>query len=108
MSARRRSVALVALAALTVAWAVLATDGSLTGLISVAPALLLLGPLLLHRYPGERGIERLRAAWSAPCSRPRPVDAAAPASPWTARVRGGLLLGRRLAVRPPPGLPAHA
>lgn len=104
----RRSLALVALAALAVAWTVLATDGSLTGLVSVAPALLLLGPLLLHRYPGERGIARLRAARSRRVSRVRPVDAPAPTTPWVARVRGGLLLGRRLAVRPPPALPAHA
>ena len=39
---------LLALAAVAVAWTVLATHGSPTGLISIAPVLLLLGPLL-HR-----------------------------------------------------------
>lgn len=108
MSVRRHPIALLALAAVAVAWTVLATDGSPTGLISVAPVLLLLGPLLLQRYPGERGIARLRAARSRAVRRARPADAAVPATPGVARVRGGMLLARRLAVRPPPALPAHA
>ena len=108
MPVRRHPIALLALAAVAVAWTVLATVGSPTGLISVAPVLLLLGPLLLQRYPGERGIARLRAARSRPVRHARPADAEIPATPKVAGVRGGLLLARRLAVRPPPARPAHA
>jgi len=104
----RRSIALLGLAAVTVAWALLATDGSATGLISIVPVLLLLGPLLLQRYPGERGIARLRAVRSRTATRARPADAVIPATPRVAGVRGGMLLARRLAVRPPPARPAHA
>ena len=105
----RRSIALLGLAALAVAWAVLATGGSPTGLVSIVPVLLLLAPLLLRRYPGERRIARLRGARSrtgpaCPARRRR----GARDRPRSRAARGGLLLGRRLAVRPPPGLPAHA
>ncbi len=91
-----------------VAAAVLATGGSITGLASIVPVLLLLGPLLLRTYPGERQIARLRAARSRPVRTIRPIDDAVPATVWAPRLTGRTVLGRRLAVRPPPVLRAHA
>ncbi len=104
----RRSIALLGLAALVVAWAIVATGGSMTGVVSLVPALLLLAALLLRRYPGEQQIERLRGAIAARLKRSRPSDVAVPRPVRVTTARGGLLLGRRLAVRPPPGRPAHA
>lgn len=104
----RRSIALFGLAALVVAWAVLATGGSPAGIASILPVLLLLAPLLLRRYPGERRIARLRAGRTPPAGRSRAAGVTPRGLPRITTARGGLLLGRRLAVRPPPGLPAHA
>ncbi len=104
----RRPNALLGLAALVVAWAVLATGGSLTGLASIVPVVLLLAPLLLRRYPGEQRIARLREARAHRTSRARPCDLALPRPACSTTARGGLLLARRLAVRPPPAQPAHA
>ena len=104
----RRPFAVPCLAAAVVAGAVLATAGSATGLISIVPVLLLLAPLLLRRYPGERQIARLRAARSRSVRAARPVDDAVPATPWASRLTSRSVLGRRLAVRPPPALAAHA
>jgi hypothetical protein len=104
----RRTVAVPCLAAAVAAAAVLATAGSVTGLVSIVPVFLLLAPLLLRRYPGERQIARLRAARSRARRPGRPMDDAAPATVWTARLTGGTVLGRRLAVRPPPAALAHA
>jgi hypothetical protein len=74
----------------------------LSGLLYLLPALLLALALLTRRYPGERVLVALRggrrARWPRPRSRApvrRPVRLVA--------VRGGLLIGRSLAVRPPPG-----
>ena len=104
-----RSLVVPCLAAAVVAACVLATSGSITGLVSIVPVLLLLTPLLLRSYPGERQLGRLRAARSRAVRRGRPADDAVPAATDRApRLTGRTVLGRRLAVRPPPALPAHA
>ena len=71
------------------------------GLLCLLPALLLGLTLLARRYPGERLLTSSRVSrrshWprarSSARTRPRPIATVA---------RGGLLLGRSLAVRPPP------
>jgi hypothetical protein len=69
--------------------------------LSAGPALVLLVVLALRRYPGERVLTVLTAraggnrARAGTSSQPPPsADIASP--------RGGLLLARSLAVRPPP------
>jgi len=67
-----------------------------------APLFLVAVPLLAGRYVGEERLERLREGFAA---RRRPVRAApAPAGLRFAVAfpRGGRLIGRSLAVRPPP------
>jgi hypothetical protein len=74
----------------------------LAGLLYLLPALTLALVLLARRYPGERALIALRreprnARWPHPRSRvptPRLASLAPP--------RGGLLIARSLAVRPPP------
>jgi hypothetical protein len=70
------------------------------GLLHAAPLLTLLGLLLAGRCPGAAAIARLAAG----AERRRSV-AAPPPLPRAgsrAQARGGALLGRALAVRPPP------
>jgi hypothetical protein len=75
----------------------------LHALLYLLPALLLVTPLLVRRYPGERALIALRRVERARWPRPR-------ASVPTHRrvvlvaVRGGRLIGSSLAVRPPPAL----
>lgn len=72
-------------------------------LLSLLPLAMLVGALVLGRYPGERTLARVRAA-----ARPRPVrraartTARAPRRPWAAAPRGGRLVGAAIASRPPP------
>jgi hypothetical protein len=78
----------------------------LSGLLYLLPALTLALVLLARRYPGERSLLALRhrrppARWPRPSST---VSAGRPAP--LAAVRGGLLIARSLAVRPPPAQPA--
>jgi hypothetical protein len=95
----RRVTALAAVVALTLtAVALVMIDSSA---LCVGPALVLLVVLALRRYPGERILAVLTArrgrhrAWARTSSQPpRSADIASP--------RGGLLLARSLAVRPPP------
>jgi len=73
-----------------------------SGLLHLAPALVLGVALLARRYPGERMLVRLAgSARRAPRRRLRLASgmrrSAAALVP-----RGGLLMGRSLAVRPPP------
>jgi hypothetical protein len=91
-------------AAITVAvtaWAL--AHGLDTGALFMAPALLLALPLLFGRYVGE---ERLlpRATRTPILRAPRQLAAARPLA--TTISRGGELIARFLAVRPPPLLPA--
>ena len=67
------------------------------------PALLLGGLLLLRRYPGERLLIARRARVAARWPRVRSA-AAGRTRPATKVARGGLLMARSLAVRPPPAL----
>jgi hypothetical protein len=73
----------------------------LHALLCLLPAVALAIPLLVRRYPGERTLLALRRA--EPTRWPRPRSS----TPLRRRVvmhtvRGGRLLGRSLAVRPPP------
>jgi hypothetical protein len=80
-----------------------AVFGVCVGLAHLAPFFVVLAPLLLGRYPGER---RLAAALVAR-SLPRPVRSAPVPAPRGRRVavpRGGALIAHALATRPPPGL----
>jgi hypothetical protein len=75
----------------------------LHAVLYLLPALLLVIPLLVRRYPGERVLIGLRRVERTRWPRPR-------ASVPTHRrvvlvaVRGGRLIGCSLAVRPPPAL----
>jgi hypothetical protein len=76
----------------------------LQALLCLLPALALAIPLLARRYPGERVLLALRrepAAGRWPRAR-----SASSAAPLVVLVpaRGGRLIGRSLAVRPPPSL----
>ena len=72
------------------------------GLLHLAPAIMLLLPLLAGRYVGEERIARARS--QATVRVPRPVAARLPRALRATPLRGGLLLaaglGRR-AARPP-------
>jgi hypothetical protein len=71
--------------------------------LCLLPAVALAVPLLMRRYPGERIIATLRGAsrrrWGRPRSSARRTRGAV-----VILARGGLLLARSLAVRPPPAL----
>jgi hypothetical protein len=89
--------------AVTVCWAfALALSGSTDALLFLAPALLIVAPLLAGRYPGEELIAKLAAKWSRPPR--RPIAALTPASrplaAWSPR--GTRLLAFSRAERPPP------
>lgn len=99
-SRRLRTTALIVLV-LTLACCALEGWGG-DGLLSVLPALLLALALLARRYPGERlliaACAARRTRWPRARSQPRMR-----AKPKATRIaRGGLLLARSLAVRPPP------
>jgi hypothetical protein len=86
-------------AVLAVVWlAGLHIGGLDTGILFLAPAFVLLLPLLAGRYPGERVLAperaRSRRATAFLVSFPRPRPRLAP--------RGGLLVGCSLAGRAPP------
>jgi hypothetical protein len=73
----------------------------LHALLCLLPAVALVVPLLARRYPGERMLVGYSRAKPIQWSRPRS------SSPGGRRVvlaavRGGLLIGSSLAVRPPP------
>jgi hypothetical protein len=73
----------------------------LTALLCLLPTLALVLPLLLRRYPGERLLTQLSQRAQRRWPRPRSSAGTARRMPVVV-VRGGLLLGRSLAVRPPP------
>lgn len=94
---------LVALAGMAVVIVVLvAIDPSALCLL---PALTLAVPLLMRRYPGERIIAALSGAARRRWARPRSIMQRSKTAVVLV-VRGGLLLARSLAVRPPPALSA--
>ena len=87
----------------TVCWALaLALSGSTDTLLFLAPALLIVAPLIAGRYPGEELIAKLAAKRSR---RPRrsavaPVPVPRPPVAWSPR--GTRLLAFSRAERPPP------
>ena len=102
MALRRRRLALLWFALLVSAWVVLAVvSGAETGLLYLAPALLLSAPLIVGRYLGEEQLADL-----AKRSPRRPARCAArlavPRSHVRLMQRGGRLVASSLAKRPPP------
>jgi hypothetical protein len=99
LRARRPVLAVALLAALALALAVLASLDP--NALCLLPALALAAPLILRRYPGERTLAGLcaspRPRWQRPRSSSPLGRAVLALTP-----RGGLLLARALAVRPPP------
>jgi hypothetical protein len=96
--AARAATGVVVLAAL---WLLgLHVGGLDTGLLFLAPAFVLLLPLLAGRYVGERALTPLRSAVRRPVAAalhlPRPRLRLVP--------RGGLLVGCSLAGRAPPAM----
>jgi hypothetical protein len=78
-----------------------------SGLLFLAPALLLLVALFAGRFPGERRLAALVArARPRTRRRARVRPASASRAPWVPLARGGALLAHSLAKRPPP-LIAH-
>lgn len=74
-------------------------------LLVLGPYAALMGALLLRRYPGERVLARMRARRRAPRLRPQPL-CGGPSFVFVSP-RGGDLIARAIAARPPPG-PAPA
>jgi hypothetical protein len=74
----------------------------LTGLLYLLPALTLALVLLARRYPGERALLALRGERRAVRRRRAPLRVPTPRPAVLILARGGLLLARSLAVRPPP------
>ncbi|QEC49534.1 hypothetical protein FSW04_19470 [Baekduia soli] len=73
-----------------------------TGLLYLAPALLMAVPLLLGRYVGERHIAALAGRPRPRARRRRAAAPLTPRGPRRAMLRGGRLVGSSLAKRPPP------
>ncbi len=90
--------------AVTVCWAfALALSGSTDTLLFLAPALLIVAPLIAGRYVGEELIVRLAAAKrSRPPRRPPVSYAPVPRPPLVWSPRGTRLLAFSRAERPPP------
>jgi hypothetical protein len=75
--------------------------------LCVVPALLLVAPLLLRRYPGERLLLAARGAVPRRGGSDPARVALRTRRLFVTIARGGLLIARSLAVRPPPrSLPA--
>jgi hypothetical protein len=99
----RRRVAICVLSLALAGWLFLAgvVDGLDTGLLFLAPAFLMLAPLVAGRYVGERRIAKWAA--SRPVRQMRPLSIVRPTGEWDAVLgSAGLLLARRLAGRAPP------
>jgi len=73
----------------------------LQALLFLLPTIVVVLPLLARRYPGEKMLVALRRAKGLRPPRPEraPLDHGRTEVP---APRGGLLIGRSLAVRPPP------
>jgi hypothetical protein len=102
---RRDRYVLLALATLSLAFAVVqSATGISPDVLLAVPVLLLLLPLLAGRYVGEDGIARLSACLAAPGRRPLALRAAAPRRAPRVLARGGRLIAVALAQRGPPAL----
>jgi hypothetical protein len=78
----------------------------LHALLCLSPVLALAIPLLARRYPGERTLLALRGEQSRKWPRPRSCGPSAARRVVSLTARGGQLIARYLAVRPPPALNA--
>jgi hypothetical protein len=102
MVPRRDRIVLWAFTLVVAAWMVAqALTGAETGLLYLAPALVLALPLVLGRYLGEEQLAELAGASRA---RRAPLRARIPAPRGYVRVmhRGGRLVASAMAKRPPP------
>lgn len=86
--------------------ALLATVGGVdSGLLHLAPAMVLFLPLLGGRYVGEERLHALAAALKPLVRRPaRVLSSRLPRAPRTVAVRGGLLVATGRGLRGPPAL----
>jgi hypothetical protein len=106
MLPRRDRIVLWAFTLLVVSWMVAqALTSSETGLLQLAPALVLALPLILGRYPGENKLAELAGTSRAPIAR-GPSRIAMPRSYVRVMQRGGRLVASAMAKRPPPPLVA--
>jgi hypothetical protein len=102
VTASRRRLLLVAYALLVAAWTALEViSGGGAGLLYVGPVLVLCAPLVAGRYVGE---ERLLALVDRDVARRprRPARLPVPGTRVRVMERGGRLVARSLAKRPPP------
>jgi hypothetical protein len=87
----------------TICWAfALAFAGSTDVLLFLAPALLIVAPLIAGRYPGEELIVKLGRRSGRPRRTAAGSSQAAPPSPSLWLPRGARLIAFSLAERPPP------
>jgi hypothetical protein len=107
MGARRNSLVALAFFVAVLAWSATEAFGAgETGVLYVAPALLLLLPLLFGRYVGE---ERIAALGDRAMPARRRAARSVPAPRAFARLmhRGGRLVASSMAKRPPPSRAQH-
>jgi hypothetical protein len=91
--------------AITLCWvAALVLTGSTDVLLFLAPALLIIVPLLCGVYIGEELIEKLAATRAKAPSHRSTQAIPIPPGPQTWSPRGARLVAFALAKRPPPGL----
>jgi hypothetical protein len=91
--------------AITLCWvAVLGITGSTEALLFLAPALLIVIPLLGGRYVGEELIAKFVARRARARTRSAPSVRSAPPAPALWLPRGTRLIAFGLAKRPPPSL----
>jgi hypothetical protein len=104
MVSRRDRFVLLTFAVVAAAWMVAdALTGSHSGLLYLAPALLLALPLMLGRYVGEKQLVEL-AGRALARPRRKPARVVRPRGRAHVMQRGGRLVASGLATRPPPGL----
>jgi hypothetical protein len=102
VTASRRRLLLVAYAVLVAAWTALELiSGGGAGLLYVGPVLVLCAPLVAGRYVGEERLLALAGRAVVRRSR-RPARVPLPRTRVRAMERGGRLVARSLAKRPPP------
>ena len=102
MISRRNRVVLVTFALVVAAWtAAEAVTGTRTGLLYLAPALVLALPLLLGRYVGEEQLVELGRRTPVR-RRQQALRVAGPRSYARMMQRGGELVASGMAKRPPP------
>jgi hypothetical protein len=98
--------ALLAIVSVAIAAALLPGGGG-AGVLCVTPALAIATMLLTRRYPGERLLQRAAAPLTP--RRPRAKSSrAVRRQHLIVMARGGALIARALAVRPPPHIHAAA